>query len=219
MQILSSYPTNNIQSESKSATVSNAEALVTASGTENKSKEDTADAIKTFSTRAEKFSQLNKEFDITGVGFKITDSFIKRLGTLEILTTSQATKLSSDLKFETKSTDSISNLKTDINSIIKRVEGETGTASLISVLEKSQKILDNLDGSKSKDYPINPSTAAAELGQFLNGDTADILTDKEKDSVKDLRVALSIADRLNPGQSASAEVGKYIEIQNRFRYT
>jgi hypothetical protein len=217
MQILSSYPkatpvvekeANNIES-AKEVERQNVEAKQNAK-TEPKQE---------FSTRAEKFSQLNKEFDITASNFKITDTFINRLKDLEILTSDQAEKLSIDLKPEIKETESLSLLDTKINELKKRIKNEPGVDSLITILDKSQKILSNLNGSKDSSFPIDPSTAAAGLDQFLKSEGSSILTKEEKQTVGDLRIALLIADKLNPEQRTSAEVSKYMEILNQNRYT
>lgn len=211
MQILSSNPSTNTVQDKKIDNID------TGTKIEKKEKE-TTDSTKKFSSRAEKFSQLNKEFDIKGSNFKITDKFINRLNEMDILTDSQASKLRNGLDTETKSTGSLSRLDSKINALTKRIKEETGVESLISILNKSQEILKNFDGSKSKSFPVDPSTAGAELDQFLKSDKASILTDDEKNSVKDLRVALAIADKLNPEQRTSAEIGKYMEILNNYRY-
>jgi hypothetical protein len=138
---------------------------------------------------------------------------------MSLLTRGEAEKLSVDLKPETKETESLSQLDTKISALVKRIKDEPGVDSLITILEKSQTILNNLDGSKDKSFPIDPSTAAAELDQFLKSDTSNMLTSEEKDTVGDLRIALSIADKLNPEQRTSAEVSKYMEILNQYRYT
>jgi hypothetical protein len=211
MQILSSYPSNNTVQNSKTDDID------TTAETKSKDKE-TAESTNKFSSRAEKFSQLNKEFDIKAGNFKITDKFINRLNEMDLLTDSQASKLRNGLDTETKSTDSLNRLDSKINALTKRIKEETGVESLISILNKSQDILKNLDGSKSKSFPIDPATAGAELDHFLKSDKASILTNDEKNSVKDLQVALAIADKLNPEQRTSAEIGKYMEILNNYRY-
>jgi len=219
MQILSSYPSSAPANDNKINDVE-----VSAAELENQDKKsadtkaaDKAEPEQKFNSRAEKFAQLNKEFDITGGRFKITDQFINRLQEMELLTDSEASKLSSGLSSDTKSTDSVAALDSKITALTERVEGKSEFESLIVVLNKAKQVLGNLDGSKSKVFPIDPSTAAAELEQFLKSDESSLLTDDEKESVKDLQIALTIADRLNPEQRTSAEVGKYMEILNRFR--
>ncbi|WP_271272676.1 hypothetical protein [Aliamphritea hakodatensis] len=169
-----------------------------------------------FSSRGEKFAQLNKEFDITGSDFKITNGFLSRLSELGLITESEASKLAGGLNSVTGSTDTVGGLKGAIDAISERVKDEDGVSGLLKLLENSKEILDNLDGSKSKTFPVDPATAAAELESFLKSDEADILTDKEKDSLKDVQTALTIADKLSPEQRTSAEVSKYMSILKQF---
>ena len=104
-----------------------------------------------------------------------------------------------------------------MDALVKRVEGETGTTGLIAILEKSQIILENLDGSVSKKFPIDPATAAAELDSLSKKVTAQVSSAIKKIStLKDLKIALNIADKLNPEQRTSAEVSKYMEILKRY---
>ena len=216
MQILSSYPSSTSQSDKTQTEVNKTTAANATTSSDKTTEVASTDTKSNFSSRAEKFSQLNKEFDITASGFKITSGFINRLAELNIISSSEATSLSIDLSPETEATDSLSQLKSDMDALVKRVEGETGTAGLITILEKSQQILENLDGSVSKEFPIDPATAAAELDSYLKSDGASILSDKEISTLKDLKIALNIADKLNPEQRTLAEVSKYMEILKRY---
>ena len=219
MQVLSSYPstTQTEKTQDNKTTATTAGADVTATNTTDNAQESSA-AKKTFSSRAEKFSQLNKEFDITSSKFTITTEFVNRLAELNIISTEEAESLSVDLKATdtTKENNSVGDLKTGIDTLIERVKSETGTEGLIAILEKSQKILDNLDGSKSKEFPVDPATAAAEVEHFLKSDSAKILTNEETSLLKDIKLAMNIADKLNPEQRSSAEVSKYMEVLKRF---
>ncbi len=219
MQVLSSYPstTQTEKTQDNKTTATSTQADVAKTNGDNNTQES-ATPKQVFSTRAEKFSQLNKEFDITSSKFTITKEFVNRLAELSIISTQEAETLSVDIKATDNSKDSstVGSLKTDVGELIKRVKAETGTEGLIAILEKSQKILDNLDGSKSKDFPVDPATAAAELEHFLQSENAKILTDKETTVLKDLKTALNIADKLNPEQRSSAEVSKYMEILKRY---
>jgi len=216
MQILSSYPSATSQPDKTQTEVSKTEAAKASASADKNTEAASTDSTNRFSTRAEKFSQLNKEFDITASGFKITSGFITRLAELNIISSSEASSLSSDLSPETEATGSLSELKSAMDALVERVKDETGTAGLIAILDKAQKILDNLDGSVSKEFPVDPATAAAELDNFLKTDVANILSDKEKNTLNDLKTALSIADKLNPEQRTSAEVSKYMEILKRY---
>jgi hypothetical protein len=172
-----------------------------------------------FSSRAEMLAQMNKEFDITGSDFHISQQFINRLAEIGLISEGEVTDLNKDLTLNssgTKATDSITTLKSAIEIIFERVKNEEGISGLLSVLDKSQKILDNLDGSKSKTFPIDPATAAAELDHYLKSDDSNILTEKEKQSLGDLKIALTIADKLSPEQRSSAEISKYMEILKRY---
>ncbi|MGY8872216.1 MAG: hypothetical protein ACKVJE_17405 [Pseudomonadales bacterium] len=172
-----------------------------------------------FSSRAEMLVQMNKEFDITGSDFHISQQFINRLSEIGLLSKSEATELNQGLPLTSggsKSTQNLTTLKSALDTIFERVKDEEGVSGLLSVLDKSQKILDNLDGSKSKTFPIDPATAAAELDHYLKSDDSKILTDDEKQSLSDLKTALTIADKLSPEQRTSAQVSKYMEILKRY---
>lgn len=172
-----------------------------------------------FSSRAEKLAQINKEFDITGADFHISQQFINRLSEIGLISTSEATDLNQGLPLSSngaKETESITALKSSLESIAERINGKEGTSSLLTLLENSQKILDNLDGSQSKTFPVDPATAAAELDHYLKSDGSNILTVNEKQSLADLKTALTIADKLSPEQRTSAQVSKYMEILNRY---
>ncbi|EPJ52175.1 MAG: hypothetical protein OFPI_15190 [Osedax symbiont Rs2] len=216
MQILSSYPSAASQSDKTQTEVNKTTTANASTSTDKNTEAANTDTANQFSSRAEKFSQLNREFDITASGFKITSAFINRLAELNIISSSEASNLSSDLSPETEATDSLSQLKSAMDALVKRVQGETGTEGLIAILEKPQQILENLDGSVRKESPTAPATAAAELDSYLKSDAANILSDKEKSTLKDLKIALNIADKLNPEQRTSAEVSKYMQILKRY---
>ena len=218
MQVLTSAPqttTQPVQTETATSTAASASAA-TATDKNTATPSGESDDKKVFSSRGEKFAQLNKEFDITGSDFKITNEFLSRLSALGIITESEASKLTDGLNSTTGSTDTVAGLKGAIDAISNRVKDEDGVSSLLSVLDNSKQILDNLDGSKSKTFPVDPATAAAELDSFLKSDGASILTDKEKESLKDVQTALNIADKLSPEQRTSAEVSKYMSILKQF---
>ncbi|QEQ97423.1 hypothetical protein [Neptunomonas concharum] len=172
-----------------------------------------------FSSRAEKLAQINKEFDITTPGFRISQQFINRLSEIGFISENEATELNKGLPLTssgTQSTESVETLKSAVEIIFERIKNEDGVSGLLSVLDKSQQILDNLDGSKSKVFPIDPTTAAAELDHYLKSDNASVLTEKEKQSLGDLKTAFTIADKLSPEQRTSAEISKYMEILKRY---
>ncbi len=172
-----------------------------------------------FSSRAEKLAQINKEFDITSPGFRISQQFINRLSEIGLISENEATELNKGLPLTssgTQSTESVETLKSAVEIIFERLKNEDGVSGLLSVLDKSQQILDNLDGSKSKVFPIDPATAAAELDHYLKSDNASVLTEKEKQSLGDLKTAFTIADKLSPEQRTSAEISKYMEILKRY---
>ncbi len=172
-----------------------------------------------FSSRAEKLAQINKEFDITSPGFRISQQFINRLSEIGLISENEATELNKGLPLTssgTQSTESVETLKSAVEIIFERIKNEDGVSGLLSVLDKSQQILDNLDGSKSKVFPIDPATAAAELDHYLKSDNASLLTEEEKQSLGDLKTAFTIADKLSPEQRTSAEISKYMEILKRY---
>ena len=172
-----------------------------------------------FSSRAEKLAQINKEFDITSPGFRISQQFINRLSEIGLISENEATELNKGLPLTSsgpQSTESVETLKSAVEIIFERIKNEDGVSGLLSVLDKSQQILDNLDGSKSKVFPIDPATAAAELDHYLKSDNASILTEEEKQSLGDLKTAFTIADKLSPEQRTSAEISKYMEILKRY---
>lgn len=214
MQILSSYPSTDANEKAQSS-----KASTEPSATSDKTGSTTqAPNQQTFSTRAEKFAQLNKEFDINSSKFTITGEFINRLAELKIISSDEASSLSSDLPTtnNTQTTGTLEQIDSATDAIIQRLESAPEASGLIDVLEKSQQILDNLDGANSKKFPIDPATAAAQINQFLQGESANLLTEKEQGVVKDLKTALNIADKLNPLQRTSAEVSKYMEILKRY---
>lgn len=218
MQVLTSSPQVTSQPAQTDTTASSAAQTAATDTAGNTATPATAasEEKQVFSSRGEKFAQLNKEFDITGSDFKITNGFLNRLSELGLITESEASKLAGGLNSVTGSTDSVGELKGAIDAISERVKDEDGVSNLLKLLENSKEILDNLDGSKSKTFPVDPATAAAELESFLKSDDADILTDKEKESLKDVQTALTIADKLSPEQRTSAEVSKYMSILKQF---
>ncbi|BBB30762.1 hypothetical protein [Neptunomonas japonica] len=210
---LVSSPAKTDQAKAEDVTpVSNTDASI-AKETESQS------AQPEFSSRAEMLAQMNKEFDITGTDFHISQQFINRLSEIGLLSKSEATELNQGLPLTSdgsKSTQSLTTLKSALDNIFERVKDEGGASGLLSVIDKSRKILDNLDGSKSKTFPIDPATAAAELDHYLKSDDSSILAEDEKQSLNDLKTALTIADKLSPEQRTSAQVSKYMEILKRY---
>lgn len=169
-----------------------------------------------FSTRAAQLAQLNQEFDIVSPGFRLSQEFVNRMAELGLISNTEAESLGSDLPVNadgTSETDSVSELNGVIDVLAERYAEDT---SLIEILNNSKEILNHLDGSNSEDWPVDPFTAAAEIENYLNSDEADKLSAEETQSLEDLKLAMTIADRLSPENRTSAELSQYMEILNQY---
>lgn len=207
MTIISSYSPSSTQASETNHTQTTAPANT---NTESSLAEQTATS--TFSTRSEKLAQLNSEFDIRSSGFRLNQEFISRMAELGLISGADAEGLNSGLPVNAdgdKTTDTVQQLNHNIDILSERYQDDP---TLIDILNHSKQVLANFDGTENDQLPSDPFTLAAKLNNYLKSDDATKLTDDERESLQELKLAMTVADRLTPDKRSSAELGKYMEI-------
>jgi len=165
------------------------------------------------STRAQKIQRLNQEFFPNGPGsLKITPDFIQRLQEYGFINTSEAASLGASLKESRSTPNTIDTLSNNITNIIDRVKTENSDAPVISLLERSNAILSNLDGSNPSELARDIRSVNAELINVLDGDTRNSFSIEEQNTLEELSIALSVADRLNPANLSTASLNRYLSF-------
>lgn len=181
-------------------------------GAADKQQTAAQDDIK-LSTRAQKIQKLNEEFFPNGPGsLRITPDFIQRLYDYGFISQSEAESLGgrvSDRKELPESLEKISNNLSIISDRVKLIDSED---SLIGILQRSDAILHNLDGSNPTELAKDISSVNAELTSYLNSQDADKLTEQEKSALDELTLALRIADRMNPANLSTSKLNQYLSF-------
>lgn len=173
----------------------------------------------TFSSRAERLAILSSEFEMLSSDFSLSHSFINRMHQLGLVNQHDSAKLNSDIAIQSKNNQEtlpLQHIQNTIVSIKNRISPQPHSDGLVALMNNSSQILSNIDASKSNNFPIDPATAAAELEQYLRPERAGIFNEAEVESLKDLKIALNVADKLSPEKRNSAQVSKYMEILNRY---
>lgn len=172
------------------------------------------------STRAQKIQKLNAEFFPAGPqSLIITTAFIERLEEYGFLNAGEAQKLSSAAAATSstsgQSAQPLGELSTFIDGLTDELKGSDLGNSLISVLQKAQLVINNLDGSNPPSTVIDIKTIFAELEQFTSSDEMHSLSNNDKRSLQQLELALQVADKLGPEDSSSEKINKYLSILNQ----
>ena len=162
------------------------------------------------SSRAQKIQMLNEEFFPGGPSsVTITPDFIQRLHEYGFISESEANDLSSGTTAESESTDTVGALSDEIKRITQGLEADS---SLIGILNRADDIINNLDGTKPTHLTNNIKLVDVELNAYLNSDEAAQLTETEKQSMEQLSLALTLADKLNPNNLTSPKLNSYLSF-------
>ena len=169
------------------------------------------------SDRAQKIQKLNEEFFSGGPrSVKITPAFIQRLEEYGFLNKSEATNLLNTHQGLAESADdTVGDLTEFISDFSRKLEQESPESSFLTTLEKAQTVLDHI-GNTDSNTRLDIKTTVAELNQFMNSDSAESLTAKEKDQFTQLQMVLSVADKLQPENLSRSKLNEYVRIHNGF---
>ena len=169
------------------------------------------------STRAQKIQKLSEEFFPAGPqSLKITPAFIGRLNEYGFLSEDEAKELSSSaISDEDGSTPNLEELSVFVDRFSDQIKKEDPKSKLVSTLEKSKYILDNLDRSSASFMAFDIKTVVSELEQYRNSEAAERLSNDDGASLNQLEAALKIADKLNPENLSSREVSHYLSVLNQ----
>jgi len=168
------------------------------------------------STRAEKIQKLNEEFFPAGPrAFTITSEFIDRLKEYGFLSANDADKFggsTGSTNSNNQEAKTIGELSVFIDSFVGTVEKVDPDSTLIDILLQAQTVIDNVNKPTTESLKINIPNITEQLK--LYSDTAtDQLPETDQASLKQLVLALSIANILAPGANTSVEIDKYLEIK------
>ncbi|MBY4678456.1 hypothetical protein [Marinobacterium arenosum] len=199
--------TNSTTSTGNTAAVGNS--------SNDQNQDDNTAATTRFSSRAEKFAALNKEFSISNnPSFKVTPNFINRLQEYGLISAQDAQTLGfSDSDDSAGGT--LGELSDFIDRFSDKLKQTHGNDGILTTLSNARGIINNFDGSLSKSFPADINTTAAEIHQYLNSN-GDNLSDSEHSSLSQLEKALTIADKLNPTSRTSDNINRYMAIAGGF---
>tara|TARA_R110002167_G_scaffold47812_3_gene141318 strand:- start:5770 stop:6411 length:642 start_codon:yes stop_codon:yes gene_type:complete len=163
------------------------------------------------SSRAQKIQMLNEEFFPGGPSsVTITSEFIQRLHEYGFISESEANDLGSNsAATENESSGTLGALSAEIKSISKRLDSDS---DLTDILSRADAIINNLDGSNPSSLTNNIKLVDAELNAYLGRADAEQLTASEKNSMDNLSLVLTIADKLNPNNLTSQKLNSYLSF-------
>ena len=169
------------------------------------------------STRAQKIQKLSEEFFPTGPqSLKITPAFIGRLNEFGFLSDNEAKELSSSaIPEEDGPTPNLEELSVFVDRLSDQIKKEDPKGELVSLLEKSKYILDNLDSASSSFMAIDIKEVVSELTQYQSSEAVQRLSIDDRASLNQLEAALKIADKLNPENLSSRKVSHYLSVLNQ----
>ncbi|WP_020407470.1 hypothetical protein [Hahella ganghwensis] len=190
----------------------NTDAVQTGAATDNAN-----NAESSISTRAEKLAQLNKEFNITSSGFRVSQTFITRLTELGFLSSEEAEKLSGNLASSNpveQTTQSVEELQESLQSLFDRLADEENSG-LKTLIGSSMEILENLDNPNAQGSDLTESSIIAALDFHLNSSEISF-SGKDRQTLEDLQTVLSITEKLGQENHSSSKVNQYLKIMNGF---
>lgn len=205
MNTISSYNAN-------AAPATNGTQQTSAVATTAETDTQTDDSQSSISSRAENLAKLNSEFDITNPSFRLSQQFINRMAELNLISQQEAEGLGSGLPVNSSGDSSTDTVEELSNAIDKLSNNHSDDQTLIEILASSKQVLNNLDGSKQDSLPTDPYSLAVDLANYLKSDSANSLSESEKETLSDLKLAMEIADKISPEKRSSAELSKYMEV-------
>ncbi|GAA3936338.1 hypothetical protein [Litoribacillus peritrichatus] len=184
-----------------------------ATNTSSNSNQEQTSAVESdirLSSRAKKVQKLNEEFFPGGPStVKITPEFIERLQEYGFISKAEAESLGAQ-QAKTGAGDTVGKLSSEIKALQERLRTIDPQDGLLDILEKSDAIISNLDGSKPSGLAADIKTVNAELNAYLNSEQAKKLSETEKETLDELSLALQIADKLNPNNISSQKLNSYL---------
>ncbi len=209
---------NNSVTNTPPVTGSTAEkqTATTTAGTGTNSGNEQSQAVENdikLSSRARKVQMLNEEFFSAGPSsVKITPEFLQRLQEYGFISEKEAESLGALKTSSAGAEGTLGELSNAIEDLSQRLKEESPDDNLLSILERSDAIINNLDGSKPSNLAANIKTVSAELNAYLDSSDAEKLSDEEKESMTELSLALEIANRLNPNNVSSQQLNSYLSF-------
>ncbi len=206
----------------------------TAAGSEVKNSQSAAAEVSThdgsgrlndsieLSARAKKIQKLNEEFFPAGPkSVKITSAFIQRLQEYGFLSAEEADKFNPTKKSAIEQPAStVGELSLFIDDLSARLKKDAPESGLINLLQKAKSVINNLDGSNPTGADIDVGAVVAELKRYTYSEgkysenassgKAEALDYNDKASLRQLSIALQVADKLNPSSNASQKINAYL---------
>lgn len=203
--------TPNINSETNEE-----ESTSTKSGDTSSINEDQVE----LSSRAQHLQKLKEEFFPAGYkSIQITPTFIERLHDYGFLSAAEAEKLSPSVSSSSSNSNTdtvqISELSQSMDKLSDRLKTEAPNNDLITILQKADTILDNLDAPLSTTQYTNTKSVIAELAEYTNREESPLLSDTEKATLHNLEITLRIAEKLNQSDNVSSQINSYLSILAR----
>ncbi len=175
----------------------------------------TVDAA-SLSTRAEKLSALNQEFNIRGPGFELSSAFIERLQQFGFISGREAESLGADIaaagqetgnRSPAESATRLSSLRSTISEFRASLADDTPLAGILERVDTALGTIESRDGQADNRML---ETVRSQLDAFLNSDLAGSIDGPTEKSLTQAMDVLLIASRLTPGSQTNAGIETYL---------
>jgi hypothetical protein len=160
----------------------------------------------TLSSRAQKVQKLNEEFFSGGPStVKITAEFIERLYEYGLINADEAKQFGAT-SLSTGPTGALGELSSFAGSLSQKLVEQNPEDSFAVTLQNARSIIEQFDSAQPGALVANIKQTTREINDYLTSDQAQLLSESETQSLKQLSLALSIADRLSPTQFSSEKL-------------
>lgn len=165
------------------------------------------------STRAQKIQKLNEEFFPSGPkNIRITPDFVARLQEYGLISAADAESLSPG---NSESTSSLEELSLFAERYSSRLEEEDPDSNLITTLNKANSIIDAWESSDPNSM-AELNTVLVALTEFNDSPMQETLNYDDQKSMRELELAMNIAQKLNPESNVSQEINSYLNILKQY---
>ncbi|GAB6042946.1 hypothetical protein [Endothiovibrio diazotrophicus] len=182
----------------------------TTTGTNETTDATAASSQVELSTRAQKIRLLNEEFFPGGPStVQISPAFVERLQEYGLISGADAKRLGADLE-DTQPEGTLGDISTFIDGFVDKLTEENPDDGFIDTLKSAQSLIDHFDDPRSADSGTAIPTLSAQINQYLASDRGQSLDEQETHALKQLNLALTIADKMTPATRSSQKINQYL---------
>lgn len=168
------------------------------------------------STRAEKLSALNQEFNIRGPGFELSSAFVQRLQEFGFISPGEAESLGADLAAGESGSGNLSpdgggTGLADLRSVLREFSGSLEESDpLAPIFQRVDSALGTIESRDGQADNRVLESVRSQLDAALNSDLAAGLDGTMEKSLTQAMDVLLIASRLTPGSQTNAGIETYL---------